>query len=148
MTRTKPSPSQPSFNRRFFKKHFPTPGLVRRGIWLATMLGDSPVDEEIRKPAGLPLSCTMFAYADTMIRYAKEMGWEAELAQLLEKDVQNALEFPSLIDGVETYKFLESRLPGIDGMISFAAWIDGIDWTQPSDGTREDLLKLLEEANA
>lgn len=112
------------------------------------MLGDLPVDEAVRKRAGLPLNCTMFEYADTLIRYAEGMGWKAELSRLLEQDVEDALEDPARIDSSETYKFLESRLPGLDGLLSFAAWVEGIDWTQPSDGTREDLLKLLEEANA
>lgn len=146
MTKTKPC--QPSFNRAFYKRHFPTPGLVRVGIWTATMLGDSPVDEPVRKLAGLPPNCTMFEYADTLIRFAEEMGWKAQLDRLLEQDVQEALEDPAQIQGVETYKFLESRLPGLEGVLSFAAQVDSIDWTQPSDGTREDLLKLLENANA
>ena len=95
--------------QRFFRRAFPTPGLVRLGIWLASMLGDSPVDPDVSRRAGFPEGTTNFTYADSLVAYAESRGWGPQIQRLLAADIREALDAPDYAEGIGTFDYLESR---------------------------------------
>ena len=52
----------------------------------------------------------MFDYADALVRYASEQGWQEQLNELFAADIKEALAAPEYAEGVGIYQYLESRL--------------------------------------
>ncbi|HSY33928.1 MAG TPA: hypothetical protein VLA42_18250 [Verrucomicrobiae bacterium] len=110
---------------------FKTPEGVAESVWALLAGGDEPAEWFDEVLLNLAPDAKNFHTADAILTWCAEKGWSEQVQTVMNEDTKLAL-----ADRAARGEMLADA--------AFAAQIDSIDWTRPSDGTHEDLLKLLD----